>query len=424
MPARVATQNGHHHKNHGGRHRPKFPPQEYTDLTNTDIALLAPILIPPKPTESHVEHDKKLKLLISQLPSHLQSKHPRMSTFCTKHSEISPLPVTSLFNTLREEIEDAVPETWGPLVARKQLCSQKREMVEIVQHLAALWEGAAAFERRFGKQPRQVFVKRKASKCAACNVTMLASDFQTQVAMAALFIGRVTESKWKSSKRIQWFLEWTAASVPKSRRDEARRLIWEIGKKFRITRIGAYEAKSKKVRIKSRLDQAEEAEFGPGTASYPFSLDVESAHEEKTGAPKMIGSRSQEEVEAEESEKRRESHHGLFDGRPDSGEFVSYETPLPAQEEPDTQPLLSAQEPEDVSLPSFAQRLREPSQSSVYSRSTSGKMPASPSIARDIEDIISLYREGSACEEQSHVSGSGYMSGSHVVNPFADEVQS
>lgn len=379
-----------HHDNHGQHehHRRRrthnFPPQEYNDLTRTDITLLAPILLPQTAKESRSEYEKAIKKRIADLPAHLQCKHPLMSSFCSLHSKISPLPIVSLFTSFREEVEDGITRTWLPLVESKQLSAQKAEIVEIVQQLAVLWLGPSAFTQRYGKEPRRALAKIKLSKCAACTLAMMAADFQTQVSMAGLFIGKVNQGIWDSSKRIMWFLEWTAARMPESRREESKRLIWEIGKKFRLTRIGAEEAKSKKG--KSRINAVEETEEGPGTGIYlhPFNIGSHEDQEKSDEPRKMINSTAQEEIDLEELERRRDSH------------------------EPTIAP----------------EQNKYPRASSIYSRTTSGLTPQQHSIAKEIESILALYEESDGISDRFHQhDDDGNTSGYSVGNPFASEIE-
>jgi hypothetical protein len=370
------------HRRHHSRHRTsKFPPQDYTDFTHTDISLIAPLLLPRTVNEVRSAYEKRVKKGISALPPHLQSKLSLLSSFCSMHSKLTPGPIISLFNSLREEIEDDVPKTWGPLVEREQLSSQKREMVEIVQHLAVLWLGPKVFHARFEKEPRRALLKEKPTKCCACTLVAMAGDFQTQVAMAGLFIGRINQKMWESSKRIDWFLEWTSARLPRSRREDAKSLIWEIGKKFRMTRLGAEGAgRSKK---KPNLEAEEEGELGPGTASYAFSLDRELREERSRGPRKLIGS------EAQKDDERRRTARSYATGDDaristiqqsiyeDDQDYYDYE-----QEDP-----------------------RKPQTSSLYSRTTSGERPPSISIDADVMGILSMYDGSHVGEDDAEDEG-------------------
>ena len=367
--SRSRSRGTHHHHHHHRRHTQHFPPQDYSDFTRTDLSLIAPILLPRTVHETRSAYEKKVKKSIADLPAHLHCKIPLLSSFCSLHSKLSPGPITSLFNALREEIEDEVPRTWDPLVQRQQLSSQKREMVEVVQHLAVLWLGPKVFQARFDREPRRVFLKEKPSKCCACTLVAMAGDFQTQVAMAALFIGRINQNMWEGSKRIVWYLEWTSARLPKSRREDAKGLIWEIGKKFRMTRLGAEgSGRSKK---KPNLEAEEESELGPGTASYVISLDRELREEQTRGPRKLIG------VDTQDNDKHKS---------------LARKNPATEEDDMDLAIQLSLEEQERSSQADDGRSIR-PYASSFYSTDLSGERPPSISIARDIDGIIRMYDE-------------------------------
>ncbi|KAM0711350.1 hypothetical protein Q7P35_002090 [Cladosporium inversicolor] len=363
-PSRSRSRGAHHHR----RQTQRFPPQTYSDLTRTDLSLIAPILLPQTVHESRSAYEKKVKKSIADLPQHLHCKIPLLSSFCNLHSKFSPGPITSLFNSLREEIEDEVPKTWGPLMARQQLSSQKAEMVEIVQHLAVLWLGPKVFQARFEREPRRTFMKEKPSKCCACTLVAMAGDFQTQVAMAGLFIGRINQNMWEGSKRIMWYVEWTIARLPKSRREDAKGLIWEIGKKFRMTRLGAEGRSNHK---KPNLEAEEESELGPGTASYVVSLDRELREERSKGPRKLIG-----------GETRDDDKHKSLARRNHATE----------QDDVDLAIQLSLEEQEQNNQ-ADDERYAGPYASSFYSQGDTERA-LSISIARDIDGIIAMYDEG------------------------------
>lgn len=343
--SRQTSQHSQHGK-HRRRHVHNFPPTEYNDFTRTDLSLIAPVLLPKTPQETRSDYEKKIKKRIADLPTHLHCKLPILSSFCSLHSKLSPAPIISLFNSLRQEIEDEIPKTWGPLAERGQLSSQKREMVEIVQHLAVLWLGPKVFKSRFAKEPRRVFLKEKPTKCCACTLTKMGADFQTQVAMAGLFIGRIKQDMWENSKRVIWLMEWANARLNPVRRDDATNLMWEIGKKFRITRLGAEGAANPRKRHK--LEEEEESEFGPGTASYIISLDRELREDRNKGPRRMIDARSQEDTEFQK-----------------------------------------------------AGNYRRARASSLYSCTTSGEGHVDISIAPDIDRIIALYNDDSPDAQDS-----------------------
>jgi hypothetical protein len=377
------------HGGHRRRHTSKFPPQDYTDFTRTDISLIAPLLLPQPVNETRSAYEKRIKKGIAALPPHLHCKLSLLSSFCSLHSKLTPGPIISLFNSLREEIEDDVPKTWGPLVQREQLSSQKREMVEIVQHLAVLWLGPKVFQARFEREPRRTLLKEKPTKCCACTLVAMAGDFQTQVAMAGLFIGRVNQNMWENSKRIVWFLEWTSARLPRSRREDAKSLIWEIGKKFRMTRLGAEGAgRSKK---KPNLEAEEESELGPGTASYAFSLDRELREERSRGPRKLIGS----EAQKDDDHRRRTAK--------------SYATGDDARISTVQQSVYGDDQSNHYYGNDDQDDRRWQQASSFYSRTTSGELPPSISIDDDVMGILSMYDGSHVGEDNAEDEGQHFM---------------
>jgi hypothetical protein len=380
------------------KHRPRrtraFPPVEYSDLTRNDLAVLAPIFVPQRPEESRSAYDREIKARIAALPAHLHCKYPLLSPFCHLHSKVATLPVSSLFNTIREEIEDHLPRVWGPLAKRGQLSSQKEEMLEIVTHLAVLWLGPKLFEARFQRQPRRALVRLKPSKCNACQLVLIGKDFPTLVAMAGLFIGRVKKRVWGSSKRIQFLLEWTASRLAPRMREDGSELVWDIGRKFRVTRIGAMAGQKRKKGKRARVDDdaedvdagnvedEEEGEFGPGTASYAFSLDRELKEEKSRGPRKLIGSSAfatadgqEEDLEQKEEEQRQQQGGGNRKTRPAS---------------------------------------------SMYSRDISDERDRPPAIDinQELDEIISMYQSGGAQDDSSDTAAQHEYP---ALNPYAKD---
>lgn len=354
---------------HRRRHTHAFPPQEYTDFSHTDLSLLAPILLSEKRREKRPAYEKRIKKRISELPAHLQCKHSLLSSFCSMHGKLLPAPVISLFNAMRQEIEDEIARVWVPLAERHQLSSQKREMVNIVQNLAVLWLGAKVFKARFDREPPRALTVEKPSKCAACTLVRMSSSFSTQVAMAALFIGRVHQRVWEGSNRIHWFLEWATAKLPPVKRGTAAPLIWEIGKKFRMTRLGAAEGRRSRKKGKAESIEDDESELGPGTAIYAFSLDQELKEEKTKGPRKLIGDKAQEESE--------------------NGNYF------------------------DETGASNRSRARS---SSIYSRTTSGERPPSISIDQNVEDVVALYQQSLEEVELEEGDEEGYP----VLSPYGN----
>ena len=386
-------------RHHARRHTRTYPPERYSDLTRNDLALIAAILTSENSQETRPAYEKKIKTRIADLPAHLHCKHPLLSTFCGLHSKLSPLPISSLFHAIREEIEDEVPRTWNPLAERKQLSAQKEEMIEIVQHLAVLWLGPKVFQERFHRTPRRAFIKEKPSKCAACLLVSIGGDFPTLIAMAGLFIGRVRKNVWGNSKRIQFLLEWAASRLPPSRRGDGSALVWEIGRKFRITRLGAvasqgqcgqgHRRSGKRARTDSDIEDEFEGDVGPGTASYAFSLDRELREEQSRGPRKLIGSSAFASADGQE-----ENYEELWVAR-----------------------LAGRYQAADDSKRQQHQSSQQRPRSSMYSVDTNGERDRPPSISIDqeLDSILSLYQDV-AGEDQMNADG---RQGFPQLNPYA-----
>ena len=335
------------------------------------------------------------------------------------HSKINPMPISSLFFAIREEIEDHLPRVWGPLARRKQLSAQKEEMVEIVTHLAVLWMGPEAFKARFERDPRMTLVNLKTNKCNACKLVLIGKDFPTLVAMAGLFIGRVKKSVWGKSKRTQFLLEWTASRLPPRLRAEGSALIWELGRKFRITRIGAMASQRGRGK-RARVDDADEddgaggkvededgGDYGPGTASYAFSLERELREERSRGPRKLIGSSAFAEADGQ-----RENYERLLGNsrllRNDS------EAALEGQHHEQQQQY------QQVSSSSSGEKRAA---SSMYSCDTSGvhEQPPSIDIHQELDGLIGLYQSGDTTQEYST---SAAQREYPQLNPYAQDEES
>jgi hypothetical protein len=155
--------------------------------------------------------------------------------------------------------------------------------------------------------------------------------------------------------------------LPKSRREDAKGLIWEIGKKFRMTRLGA-EGRGKYK--KPNLEAEEESELGPGTASYVVSLDRELAEERTRGPRKLIGGITRDD---------------------DRSKGLVRRTHATEQDDVDLAIQLSLEEQEQ-SRQADNKRYPRPYASSFYSQD-GGERPPSISIANDIDAVIRMYDE-------------------------------
>jgi hypothetical protein len=402
-----------------------FPPVAFSDLTRSDLALVAPILVPQRLEQPRKVYEKGIKTLIAALPAHLHAKHPMLSPFCRMHSKINPMPISSLFFAIREEIEDHLPRVWGPLARRKQLSAQKEEMVEIVTHLAVLWMGEKTFKARFERDPRMALVSLKTNKCNACKLVLIGKDFPTLVAMAGLFIGRVKKSVWGKSKRIQFLLEWTASRLPPRLRAEGAALVWELGRKFRITRIGAMASqrrRGKRARVEDgdeddgaggKVEDEDEGDYGPGTASYAFSLDRELREERSRGPRKLIGSSAFAEADGQ-----RENYERLLG----NSRLLRNETEYDLEQ----QHHEHQQQHEQEQQQQHQQGSQKRPASSMYSRDTSGEHGLPPSIAihHEVDAIINIYQSGATQDHAQDYSTSAAQQEYPQLNPYARDEDS
>jgi hypothetical protein len=284
-----------------------------------------------------------------------------------------------------------------------------------VTHLAVLWLGPKLFEARFQRQPRRALVKLKPSKCNACQLVLIGKDFPTLVAMAGLFIGRVKKSVWGSSKRIQFLLEWTASRLAPRMREDGSELVWDIGRKFRVTRIGAMAGQKRKKGKRARVDDdaedvdagnvedEEEGEVGPGTASYAFSLDRELREEKSRGPRKLIGSSAFATADGQEEDLEQ-----LWIDRLAVQHRAAWT--LQAQEE---------EEEEQRQQQGGGNRQKRPA-SSMYSRDISDERDRPPAIGinQELDKIISMYQSGDAQDDSSDTAAQHEYP---ALNPYAKD---
>lgn len=233
--SRPPPQRHHHHRRHEST---RFPPEVYTDLTRTDMDLLAPIFLPSpyRDSKSRAAHDKQIKKRIAALPRHLQSSYSVVTPWCGVHGKLCVTPLRSIFNALRVDIEDGTARTWRPLASEGRLSNLAKEMVEVVIHTSVIWLGPQIFSEKFKRQPRRVFTvnaRKVDTRCIPCMLTSMADSFDTLLAIAACFIGRKPEGIWEKSKRIQWLEAWICACVVEGKRRDAARLMWDCGKAFK-----------------------------------------------------------------------------------------------------------------------------------------------------------------------------------------------
>ncbi|KXT06597.1 hypothetical protein AC578_8549 [Pseudocercospora eumusae] len=193
-------------------HRENFPPMEYTDLSPDDIKKLAPLfkVKPQSDSPSHDAYEAELKENIGALPPHLRCKLPKLSTFCSRHHKINPLPIISLLEVVKDEV-------YPPSLARKH--EPLGDQYFILQEVNAIWTKAANFRKTFLRDPTDFTYHEH--KCAACKLALVAKDVPTLVALGGLIISRIKPKNWKKSIRILFMEEWIKASVDFSYQNQA-----------------------------------------------------------------------------------------------------------------------------------------------------------------------------------------------------------
>lgn len=193
----ISTPPRRHHYNN-------YPPQEYTDLQPDDIKQLAPLFeVAPQPdTPAHAAHEDRVKMRSSALPSHLRCKFSMLSTFCSLHDKISPLPILSILDVVKHEVAP------GNLAPKHEALGAQ---YFVLQELNAIWTKPAYFEAVFGRDATDLAYH--GGKCAACKLARVAKDVPTLTALGGLVISSINPKNWKKSKRIQWMEEWVKASV-------------------------------------------------------------------------------------------------------------------------------------------------------------------------------------------------------------------
>ena len=282
-----------HEKQHHRRWR--VPLYDYTELSQTDIADLTGILShAPRPQTSGSIYEEVVRKLISNLPSHLRSKIPWVSTLCSLHSKMNPSPIVSLFKALRREIEDCLPAAWEPLRAQGLLSSEQAEMLTVLEDLSALWLQADEFNMRFGRsretKPACHYQK---NKCAACILAHIGGNADDLVAMGAYFVARVSTNIWKRSKRIMWIEAWIRDSVEAHQQQHAIERMWQLGTELRGLRKKARGSDGKQAYVDGYIEMARGKQSSgpsrpPRSSSQDWDIDfVEDAERNGIRASKV-----------------------------------------------------------------------------------------------------------------------------------------
>ena len=183
-----------------------FPPQGYTDLTRTDVALLVPVLV-------NTHDNGEIRKLIDNLPSHLQSKYPKLATLCRAHHHLNPLPLTDLYNAIRSDMSGGL-HLWFSYRTSTETTQMQRRCIDGV--LAHPWQTLS-------------------TGCAACLLSHIGSNVELTAAVGSLLLAAISPINWKRSKRILW-LEQCIRQRSISNADLVIRDMWQTGSELREVR--------------------------------------------------------------------------------------------------------------------------------------------------------------------------------------------
>lgn len=216
-----------------------LPAAHYTDLSRSDITVLTEILThapdPSKPMY-RASYEEIVKSQIAKLPYNLVSKLPWLSTFCTLHHKIIPLPVVGLLKALQYEVNVAAEEVWAPLLEKCVLNVEQNHMLNTLEDLGILWLKPDEFQAKYHRPPKDDHRKEMLSKCGACTLASIGGDRNAMIALGAFFIGRSAPSIWKKSKRLLWMEAWIRNSLEDSEQEDAVVEMWQLGRELRKVR--------------------------------------------------------------------------------------------------------------------------------------------------------------------------------------------
>ena len=216
---------------------------DYTDLTTAEINMLTKILShAPKQRNSTLvrAYEQIVRDQTTKLPSHLRTKIPWISSFCSLHNRINPFPVNSVLEWLKDEVDRCVPEVWSPLQRQNAFNADQSEMLILLQDMSSVWNPPSEKKKKHGLA-RSLSVSRgpSSTKCTACILAQIGGNEQWLIALGAFFIGRVHSSIWKRSKRIQWAESWVRDAVGDDKADQTVRKMWQLGIQLRELRKNA-----------------------------------------------------------------------------------------------------------------------------------------------------------------------------------------
>lgn len=218
----------------------KAKPWEYTELRPTDIALYTQLLshAPKRPRSITCDtYEHVVDRLISNLPSHLRSKIPWLSSFCTLHHRMNPLPVIGILRSFQHEIDEHLPALWIPLCTQGSLNEEQADLLTALEDVSALWLRPEAFELKFLRsqraRPKHPY---QSNGCGACVLAHMGGNLEVLVALGGFLLGRLKTNLWKRSKRIMWIEQWIRGSVEDHEEEWAVEEMWALGEELQALR--------------------------------------------------------------------------------------------------------------------------------------------------------------------------------------------
>jgi hypothetical protein len=223
-----------------------MPPARYTELSHSDINLLTEILnhAPQSPSRIYKRsYEEIVRSQIARLPSHLLSKIPILSTFCSLHHKIISLPMVGILKAFQYEVDFAAQQLWAPLQDKGVLTPRQNDLLTSLEDLSIIWLSIEEFQVKYKRPPSVEQKSRTATKCAACALARIGGDQEAMIALGAFFIGRTSPKIWRKSKRILWMEAWLQNSMEEDSAKQAVEELWQLGKELRRLRKEYTEVK-------------------------------------------------------------------------------------------------------------------------------------------------------------------------------------
>ncbi|KAK4631421.1 hypothetical protein CLAFUW4_03472 [Fulvia fulva] len=227
----------HRHTHHHDSHRSSKYTIDYKDLSKADVVQLASIAapIPPPGTSAAACYHDDIKKRIADLPAHLQAKYPLMTSSCSTHKKVNPLPLDSILGVTQDEVSLKALERWTDIRGNDFVDSLP---IALLQDMNAIWLKPTHFRQTFGRDPSPSCIwSFLDTKCVVCKLGHIAQSGPAVTALGALTIAGLRPENWKKSKRVHFFEEMLRSCVEFSYKEEPAILgMWECGSRLRAAR--------------------------------------------------------------------------------------------------------------------------------------------------------------------------------------------